>query len=128
MKWKLNWEGDKVLEIADEALRGVMTDIGLSVEGDSKAELYKGHGVITGTLRRSIHAAPPSHNFSGEGASNPSPEKQGGKWTIAVGSGLQYAMPVHQGHRSFGGYHFITNGVNKTRPKVLGFVTKRAIK
>lgn len=128
MKWKLKWEGDKVLEIADEAIRGVVSDIGLSVEGDSKTELYKGHGVITGTLRRSIHAAPPSHDFSGEGASNPSPEKIDGKWTIAVGSGLTYAMPVHQGHHSFAGYHYITRGVEKTRPKVPEFVAKRALK
>ena len=128
MKWKLNWKGQQLLELEDAQMHGLVSDIGLSVEGHAKSELYKGHGVITGTLRRSIHAAPPSHSFGPNDSSNASPEKIDGKWTIAVGSGLKYALPVHQGHHSFVGYHYLTNGVDKTRGKVPGFVAKRAFK
>jgi hypothetical protein len=41
---------------------------------------------------------------------------------VAVGSGMNYALPVHQGGGGFGGYHYITNGLDQVRPLVPGIV------
>ena len=38
----------------------------LRVEGYSKHELRRGHGVLTGTLRRSIHVAQPGYNWGAD--------------------------------------------------------------
>jgi len=38
--------------------------------------------------------------------------------SLEVGSGLRYAMPVHQGHHSFQGYHYLTNGLKKAKAKL----------
>jgi hypothetical protein len=42
----------------------------------------------------------------------------GSKITIQLGSGLGYALPLHQGHHGFQGYHFITIGIEKTKPEL----------
>jgi hypothetical protein len=52
----LNWKGDEVLRIAKENGAAIISEFGLTVEGESKKELRRGHGVLYGTLRRSIHA------------------------------------------------------------------------
>jgi len=103
---------------------GALPDIGLDIEGEAKQQLYPGHGVLTGTLRRSIHAASPSHNFAADSAGSdlggqaPAPEKVGDVLVIAIGSGLIYALAVHQGHHAFEGYHYLTLGVEKVQPRV----------
>lgn len=110
-------------------------ELGLRVEAEAKRELQPGHGVETGTLRRSIHAAAPSYDFAGDDVepSDASPERGGGgataerdgdKLLVAVGSGLVYALAVHQGHGSFGGYHYLTNAVEKVRPKAPAILQK----
>lgn len=110
-------------------------EIGLRVEAEAKRELQPGHGVETGTLRRSIHAAEPGYAFAGDDVapSDSSPERGGGevagerdgdKIMVAVGSGLVYALAVHQGHGSFEGYHYLTNAVEKVRPKADAIVRK----
>jgi hypothetical protein len=50
--------------------------------------------------------------------------KQNGKLTVQLGSGLKYALPVHQGHHGFEGYHFIRNGIDKAKPE-LGEVLRK---
>lgn len=140
MKWKLNWKGDQVVELTKEQLEKVMVDIGLAAEGNAKRELRKGHGVLTGTLRRSIHAAEPGYQWSADtgaskmGGKTVTPEHRGGKLVVELGSGLQYAMAIHQGwsggrmRGSFPGYHYITNGVERTRSQVPMIVTKHKLK
>ena len=125
-KYKLNWTGeDAVDEVVAKLTKG-FGRFALRVESNSKQELKYEHGVLTGTLRRSIHAASPDYNFAGDDVkpSSSSPElggrliqamKQIKGIVIAVGSGLVYAMAVHQGHHSFEGYHYITNGLEKSR-------------
>ena len=101
----------------------------LRVEGYSKHELRRGHGVLTGTLRRSIHVAQPGYNWGADDlepkAGTPELGGQmvealinGRKVTIQVGSGLRYALPVHGGHHSFEGYHFLTIGLDKAKPEL----------
>lgn len=128
--YSLNWKGDEVLKQTIELLKKAVGEIGLSVESEAKQELQPGHGVITGTLRRSIHTAEPGFGWSGEsgggegGGASVEGQEVGGKIVVEVGTGLKYAIWVHQGHHSFGGYHFLTNGVNKTVGKVPAILAK----
>jgi hypothetical protein len=142
MKWRLNWRGAEVAKLASDQVIEIMSDVGLAAEGNAKRELAKGHGVITGTLRRSIHAATPGYGWSGDaggtgerGGSRVRAERSGGRIHIEVGSGLEYAMAIHQGwsnsnglRGSFSGYHYLTNGVEKTRAQVPAIVTRWKLK
>ena len=125
-KYKLNWTGEAAIEqVLDKVAKG-FGKFGLRVEGEAKKELQPFHGVKTGTLRRSVHAADPDYDWTGDDE-NPSSGStvRGGVLVeavrkrrgivIAVGSGLKYAMPVHQGHHSFEGYHYITNGLDRAK-------------
>lgn len=117
-KAKVDWRGKQVVGIMDEAAENALQEFGLKVESGAKRLLRPGHGVVTGTLRRSIHTADPDYVWQSDnvGPSGSSPErggqspkikKKGSKLQIVNGSGLVYAMPVHQGHGSFEGYHFL---------------------
>lgn len=134
MKWKFKWEGPRIVELSMDAIMDIMSDAGLDAEGNSKRELYKGHGVVTGTLRRSIHAAPYGYGWAGDsgggemGGRRVRPTRQGHRVVLEVGTGLGYAMPVHQGHHSFAGYHFMTNGVNKTKGSMPGIIARHRLK
>ncbi len=135
--FRLRWSAEVAQAQAEAALVQAMMEIGLRIEGESKKELYKGHGVITGTLRRSIHTAMPGYTWRGDNvtpsASTPErgnkatpPVLERGRLVVQLGSGLEYAIWVHQGHHSFEGYHFIENGVEKVRPLIPGIVRKHA--
>jgi len=140
MAVKIKWRGQEVLETSIEHLEPIMSDIALAAEGNSKKELYKGHGVLTGTLRRSVHAASPGYNWSSDtgaselGGQQVTPERRGGRLVVELGSGLSYALAIHQGwsgppfRGSFSGYHYITNGVEKTHGQVPGIVARHRIK
>jgi hypothetical protein len=135
----LKWRGPEVLKAVSKNVAMAMGEFGLRVEGHSKKELRKGHGVITSTARRSIHVAQPGYNWSGDNvvANNNSPERgnqkfdavvNGRKITIQVGSGLGYALPLHQGHHSFEGYHFLTIGLDKAKPELPAVLKKYRLK
>lgn len=129
------WRGK---EVSAEVARNVSLALGefaLRAEGYAKKELQKGHGVITGTLRRSIHVALPGYVWSGDhvepsvgsperGGQKVTADRNGSRLTVQLGSGLKYALPVHQGHHSFDGYHFIRNGIDKAKPE-LGEVLRK---
>ena len=136
----LNWRGDEVVKLTEEQAMAIMGEVGLTAEGESKKELKKGHGVKTGTLRRSIHAESPKYNFAADNVepSSGSPER-GGKiveavkdgshrFIVALGSGLAYAMKIHQGWGSFLGYHYITIGVDKTKAKLGAIIGRDQVK
>lgn len=126
---KLDWRGEAVLAAVGKNVAKGFGKFALRVEGNAKKELRRGHGVLTSTLRRSIHTAQPGYGWSND---NVAPSAQtpelgnqkfdavinGRRITIQVGSGLKYAMPVHQGHHSFEGYHFLTIGLDKAKPKL----------
>ncbi|MCC6192263.1 MAG: hypothetical protein IT318_24795 [Anaerolineales bacterium] len=131
----LNWQGDELKAQLIEQLKSALGEIGLRVEGEAKKELQPGHGVLTGTLRRSLHAAAPSYDFAGDdvtpsessperGNQAPEAELLGDRLMIAVGSGLVYALPVHQGHGDFAGYHYLTNALDRVAPQALDIVRK----
>jgi len=133
--WKMTWRGDDVIVKTVNVLGEALTEIGLEVEGEGKKELQKGHGVITGTLRRSIHTAAPGYDWGGDNVkpSESSPDRgnvaavpanRANRLSLEVGSGMEYALPVHQGHGSFPGYHFLTNAIEKVRSKVPGILRK----
>ena len=136
--FELDWRGDEVKNMTFENVAKVMSEFALTVEGESKKELRKGHGVLTGTLRRSIHTALPGYDWGGDdvkpdagaperGGGDAIPEA-GGMMTVEVGSGLVYAMAVHQGHDNFSGYHYLTNGLNKAKGKLQAILARHQVK
>ena len=140
------WRSKEIVQKVSENVSKAMGEIALRAEGHSKRELRKGHGVVSGTLRRSIHTAQPGYDWSKDGASVTIKGKRakgssftlGGKLidalieskkiTIQLGSGLGYALPVHQGHHSFSGYHYLTNGVDKAKPELPAVLKKHELR
>jgi len=125
----MDWRGQAWSDKKKRELAIGMGYVGLRVERYAKGELYKGHGVITGTLRRSIHTAPPSYDWAAD-AHGSSAEGQlvlaelvgPSRLVVSAGSGLEYAKAVHDGHHAFGGYHYMTIAVDKVRPEVPGIL------
>jgi hypothetical protein len=129
------WLGKEVTEAVKQNVAKAMGEFALTVEGNAKRELRRGHGVETGTLRRSIHAADAGYSWSNDDveAGAGTPERggmavnatiSGDKITSQVGSGLRYALPVHQGHGRFGGYHYLTNGLEKAKSQIQRIMKK----
>ena len=117
------WLGKQVEALAKERASLALAEIGIRAEKYAKDELYPGHGYLTGTLQRSIHLAQPDYNWWKDDVepSSTTPERGGkyvyptfyrGRARLLLGSGMHYAIYVHQGHRSFGGYHFITKALS----------------
>jgi hypothetical protein len=55
---KLTWRGPQVLARFQNAAVAAITEFDLRVEAAAKAQLYPGHGKLTGNLQRSIVGAP----------------------------------------------------------------------
>lgn len=134
----LDWRGDEVKRLVMERTAKAFGKYALVVEGESKKELRRGHGVLRGVLRRSIHVALPNYDWQGDNSES-GPERGGAlidaeissdQIAISVGSGLIYAMAIHQGWTlgyeglkgEFAGYHYITNGEKKARPRLPGIL------
>jgi hypothetical protein len=138
-RWDFKWRDKEVIQLSQEQLSAIMSEFTLVAEGESKKELTKGHGVLTGTLRRSIHGASGKDDFAGENvepsAASPergnqkvTPVRDGNKLLTSLGSGLVYAMRMHQGWGTFAGYHFITNGVDKAKGKMNEIIARHQVK
>jgi hypothetical protein len=136
---KLVWRGTQVVRAVQSNVEDAYTEFGLTVERYSKKELKRGHGVLSGTLRRSIHTAEPGYDWSADDvpAGKSGPERGGRrvkaktigvKTTLLVGSGLKYSLPVHQGHHNFEGYHYLTNGLAKAKPELPVILKKHRMK
>lgn len=110
---RLDWRGEEVKRQVLENMESAMTEILGEVEGEAKKQLYKGHGVLTGTLRRDIH-------FEG-------PDVDGDTVTGRVGAWVDYALPVHQGHHGFEGYHYLVNGLDIVQSRVDSIISKYRI-
>lgn len=135
--FRLDWRGDELKRTIQENGAKIVSEFALTVEGEAKKELRKGHGVLTGTLRRSIHTALTGYDWGGDDVEpGPGAPERGGEQivpdageqaTVQVGSGLVYAMAVHQGHHSFQGYHYLTNGLNKAKGKLSSIIARHKV-
>jgi len=122
------------------AIAAGWTKFGLKVEGNAKKKLFKGHGVITGTLRRSIHLAQPGYGWRNDNvtASDNSPERgtravtplvRGTRLMLQVGSGMDYALYIELGGSfeglggvggsSFVGYRYLRGGLTDAKPDLI---------
>jgi hypothetical protein len=138
----LNWKGDVVVKIAEAALTEIVADLGEIAEAESKRELNPGHGLLSGDLRRSIHVAEPGHVYAGEdgkserGGKRVLPVRAGARFALSLGSGLKYAMAIHQGwplgypglRGQFAGYHYLSKGVDRARPQLKVVVQRHRLK
>ena len=136
--FRLDWKGDELKRTLQLNGAKIISEFALTVEAEAKKELRKGHGVLTGTLRRSIHTALPGYDWGGDdvepsagaierGGEAAMPE-MADQLTVEVGSGLVYAMAVHQGHHNFTGYHYLTNGLKKAQGKLPSIIARHQVK
>lgn len=135
MGTRFHWRDREVTAEVEERLKDALGELGLMCEGEAKKELYEGHGVDTGALRASIHAAEPRYPWTSDnmpgvremGGRKVRGARVGNRIVVEVGSGMEYAIWVHQGHHSFGGYHYLTNAVEKIRPYVAEVLKKHQV-
>jgi hypothetical protein len=133
--YRVKWLGDVVVKDFETQIKEGWTQVGLAVETEAKANLFKGHGVVTGTLRRSIHIAQPGYNWKGDdvpsgadsterGRKKIEPVIRNGKVMLQIGSGMVYALFIEIGgaaldmNNSFGGYGYLRGALAKVKPKV----------
>jgi hypothetical protein len=125
----VNWQGDAAFGQIEQALNDALIEIGQRIEGEAKKQLYPGHGKVTGTLQRSIHATSPDYNFRGDNVKSDTstpergggaivPRRSGNRLSIAVGTGMEYAMYIHLL------YGYLAAGFNKVRRQALDIVRK----
>lgn len=106
-KVTVEWNGGGTREELERRLKLAMRDLGLEIEARAKGILQPGRGVLTGTLRRSVHAAGADYDFGRDDteAGPRTPERgnrqfdptiQDGRIIIAVGSGMKYAAAVEK--------------------------------
>lgn len=121
------WQPEEVVDAKLDKLAIAYGKFGLVAEAESKKVLRKKHGVLTGTLRRSIHAAKPGYQFKSDDVqpSASSPERGGQlvkagmskrRLSLLVGSGLVYALKIH------GLYKYLTIGLRRAKPKLPGII------
>lgn len=133
------WNGPKVSLAVQNNMARALGKFGLVAEGLAKKELVRGHGVLTGTLRRSIHTAQPGYDWAGDDvpAETGTPERggarldgliEGNRISLQLGSGLLYALAVHQGHHNFTGYHYLVIGLDKAKPQMPGILKEYQLK
>ena len=149
-KIRLDWRGDEVLEAVAAMSAAALGEIGLRIEAEAKRNLKPsakvkrgrryvyvpggGRGVRTGTLRRSLHTAKPGYSWTGDdvepGPATPARggrrvegQRQGLRVCVAVGSGLDYAIYLHQSETSEG-RHYLTRAVEKVAPQAPDILRK----
>lgn len=112
----LKWMGNQVRSDVIAAIIDGVTEFGLTHETEAKRELTPGHGLLTGTLRRSIHAAGPDYPFAGDDVKpkQGSPDRSGqgmdikeknGRVAVTVGSGMIYARKIEELYGYISGSH-----------------------
>lgn len=127
----LVWKGDQVYQDVAAAIVDGMTEFGLTHETEAKRELTPGHGVLSGTLRRSTHAASPNYEFGSDDVPpTPSSPERGGQGlnvqplkdriAVTVGSGMVYARRIEDL------YGYITNAHGRVIGKLPEIIRKHA--
>lgn len=137
------WRGDELDQKLKAGLGQALTEIGLRIEAKAKSQLRPseqdddgkwveggGHGKRTGTLQRSIHNAALGHDWGADGAQSDlggqgaEPTEADDVLWIEVGSGLEYAMPVHENHYDPETLFFLSDAVDDMAPRVPAIVKK----
>jgi hypothetical protein len=125
---KLTWQGEITKEKVIGAIVDGVTEFGLTHEREAKRELYPGHGKLTSTLQRSVHAAAPTYQFaiddvpdgperSGQGLAV---KKIGSSVGVMVGSGMRYARRIEYM------YGYIANSHSRVAGQIAGIMNKHA--
>jgi len=144
----LNWRGDDLKRRVLQQAAAGLTEFGLRCETGAKRRLRPseqdasgdfvpggGHGVRTGTLRRSIHTATPGYGWDGDnvepssgaperGGQAAKPREQSGRLTLELGTGMEYGLEVHQSHYDATVFHFIVSSVEQEAPKLPGILKR----
>lgn len=101
----VTWRGAAIAADVTQRLVAALTEIDLRIEAEAKAELYPGHGKLTGTMQRAIVGEPARIDGSRV------------RGRVAV-KGVPYAMAMHRR------YQYITIGLNRVRPLALDIVRR----
>lgn len=92
MSVNLTWHGERTLDEAAAKLIPLLDRHALRIEAKAKAELYPGHGKLTGTLQRSIGTTPA--------------RREGRRIVARIGTrGVPYARAIHRR------YEYLTKGM-----------------
>lgn len=106
------WNGRDVLRDASAKLAEAFEEFGAFWAEAAKGELYPGHGYDTGRLQRSI-----GHEVTlGPDAV-----------VLTVGSihdPVEYGYWVHEGHRGFAGYHYLTGTLERLKGILPRFIAE----
>lgn len=105
--YSLTWRGPELLARARRGAVAGLTELDQRIEASAKAELYPGHGLLTGALRRGI---------VGEEAQAVSPTRVRGR--VAV-KGIPYARVIERR------YGYLKQGWEKERPRAGAVVSGR---
>lgn len=101
----VSWRGRAVETAITQRLVAALTEIDLRIEAEAKAELYPGHGKVTGALQRSITGEPG--------------RIEGSRVVGRVATkGVPYARVMHARYR------YLTIGLERVRPSALAIVRK----
>lgn len=128
----VKWMGDQVEQDCIAAIIAAVREFGLTHETEAKRELTPGRGVLTGTLRRSIHAAAPDYGFGNDDVTpaSSSPERSGhgldiqernGRVAVVVGSGMSYARRIEEL------YGYIVGSHNRVIGRLPGILRKHTV-
>jgi len=149
-KIHFTWKDDEFKKAVDEAITNVLVETGLRAEGKSKSKLQAsiqvndrfvkggGRGMRTATLRRSIHIATPGYIWAGDdmepkrsaperGGKRAEPERRGKKLVLQIGSGMNYAVYVHEMHYNPTVHQFILKGVEEAGEELPEIIAKHRI-
>lgn len=142
---KINDHSDEYIRTLDDAIEVALESIGIHLEGEAKEELSNSpERIDTGLLRNSITyaldgEAPKLSSYSGERPSKYSgkpaesgsysgtaPKESGNNRSVIVGSNVEYAPYVHEGHTSLGGKtvapnRFLKNAVDRNMDQITQF-------
>jgi len=105
MAGHFQWYGEHVLRQTVDNVAEALGEIAFEAELGAKHHIQPGHGVDTGSLKRSIHCAPPGYNWRADHSYPNGPERGGkivkaepmpnGKLWVRVGSGQRYSIWVY---------------------------------
>lgn len=103
MSVKLTWRGPQVVSQIAQKAADAVTEINHRIEAEAKAELYPGHGKVTGTLQRAIYGD----------AGRVEGQRVRGKVGVR---GVPYALRIHKR------YQYIWKGLERVRPRAVGIL------